>query len=247
MENEFHMKHNDKIGKAKGSKVEKIPKKEKEKKLKPKDEEMKIQKQKKDFLEKENDNLIIQFGAEIYNCSKDIEMHLICPSLFKNHKMDEKIRTKMIDWMIEVLHAYKSDPQTLFISVAAMDLYLQKSRTQLENSHMHLIGVTCIYIASKYEDVIPIRMNSIHSKIAHKTFSETQIRQQERTILETIGWDLFYVTTYDFIHTYIFDFIHNNTAFIQESNFEKLIENFANVAVYLAKLCLHFEVFSRYL
>ena len=129
-------------------------------------------KEKVDFLRKENDNLIISYGAEVYKYAKHLEESFVCPNMFKSHKMDEKIRTKMIDWMIEVLHAYKCDNQTLFIAASILDVFIQKSTVTLENSNMHLIGVTCIYIASKYEDVIPIRMNSIHNKIAHKIFKE---------------------------------------------------------------------------
>ena len=143
---------------------ENINKKEKKEILKDKDE--------KSFLKKENNKLIISYGADVYNYAKLLEAHLICPNMFKAHKMDEKIMTKMVDWMIEVLYAYKSDIQTLFIAASALDIYLQKSTTVLENSNMHLIGIACIYIASKYEDVIPIRMNSIYKKIAHKSFTE---------------------------------------------------------------------------
>ena len=168
---EFHTKaqnnNNNNKKKDKETIKENIIKKDKKDSIKEKKEKEKI-----DFLMKENDNLIVSYGADIYNYAKQLEEPLACPNMFKNHKMDEKIRTKMIDWMIEVLYAYKSDNQTLFIAVSVMDIYLQKSPIQLENGSMHLIGVTALYIASKYEDVIPIRMNSVHSKIAHKTFSE---------------------------------------------------------------------------
>jgi hypothetical protein len=164
---EFHVKIQNQIKKDKEVIKENLFKKEK---TDSKNE--KTKKTKTDFLRKENDNLIVSYGAEVYNYAKQIEELLVCPGMFKNHKMDEKIRTKMVDWMIEVLNAYKSDSQTLFIAVTIMDLFLQKTTNVLENSNMHLIGVTCIYIASKYEDVIPIRMHSIHTKIAHKAFTE---------------------------------------------------------------------------
>lgn len=166
-EKEHHIKIQNQIKKEKEIIKENINKKEK---IESKNEKPK--KTKTDFLRKENDNLIVAYGAEVYNYAKEIEELLVCPNMLKNHKMDEKIRTKMVDWMIEVLTAYKSDSQTLFIAVTLMDLFLQKTNTVLENSNMHLIGVTCIYIASKYEDVIPIRMHSIHTKIAHKAFPE---------------------------------------------------------------------------
>ena len=62
-----------------------------------------------------------------------------------------------------------------------------------------------------------------------------------------LGWDLFFVTIYDFINTFIFDFIHNNQETIEELNIGKFIKNFEEIAIFLGKLTLHHELFSRYL
>ena len=125
-----------------------------------------------DFLYLENTNLILNYGPIIYQRSIELEKDLIIRNLLEKHKIDEKIRTKMVDWMIEVLHAYKSDTQTLFLAVSLMDLYMKKCTAALENSSIHLLGITCMYIMSKYEDVIPIRISSVTSKISHKAYSE---------------------------------------------------------------------------
>lgn len=134
--------------------------------------EINLEKHPSDFLHLENMNLIKTYGPIVYNCSTQIEKELVIKQLFESHKLDEKIRTKMIDWMIEVLAAYKSDTQTLFLSVILMDMYIKNCPSVLENSDIHLLGVTCMYIMSKYEDVIPIRISSVYHKISHKAFSE---------------------------------------------------------------------------
>lgn len=59
----------------------------------------------------------------------------------------------MIDWMIEVLTNFKCEDQTFFLAVSLMDRYLQKSSVKHEVSELHLLGVTCMFIASKYEDI----------------------------------------------------------------------------------------------
>ena len=128
--------------------------------------------QKTDFLYLENTNLIKNYGPLLYQYSTELEKEVVIKKLSEKHKIDEKIRTKMVDWMIEVLSAYKADTQTLFLSVILMDMYIKKSQQVLDNSHVHLLGVTCMYMMSKYEDVIPIRISSVYHKISHKAFSE---------------------------------------------------------------------------
>jgi len=37
----------------------------------------------------------------------------------------------------------------------------------MEVSDLHITGVTCMFIASKFEDIYPLKMKTIHEKIAH--------------------------------------------------------------------------------
>ena len=132
----------------------------------------KIKKEKIDFLYRENVSLIKIYGPSIYFFSTEIDKKSVNQKIYENHKIEDQVRTKMVDWMIEVLHAYKSDTQTLFLSVNLMDTFIKKTSKTLDNSDIHLIGITCMYIMSKFEDVIPLRILSVHQKISHKTFSE---------------------------------------------------------------------------
>jgi len=33
---------------------------------------------------------------------------------------------------------------------------------------LHLVGVTCMFMASKDEEIYPLRLSVVHEKIAHK-------------------------------------------------------------------------------
>lgn len=43
----------------------------------------------------------------------------------KNHSITPMLRSKMVDWMIEVLTSYKCSNQTFFITVNLIDSFLQ--------------------------------------------------------------------------------------------------------------------------
>ena len=55
----------------------------------------------------------------------------------------------MIDWMIEVLSAFKCLPNTFFVSVDIMDNFLIKTTKIIKQDKIHLLGVTAMLLASK--------------------------------------------------------------------------------------------------
>lgn len=52
-----------------------------------------------------------------------------------------------------------------------MDRYFKDTEQELKSCDLHLTGLTAMYIASKYEEVIPLLMKTILNKIGHEKFS----------------------------------------------------------------------------
>jgi len=69
----------------------------------------------------------------------------------------------MLDWMIQVFRVLKKSTLiTYLMAVSLLDKYYkaQKDHEEKEDKNdLHLTGLTCIFIASKLEDVIPIHMH----------------------------------------------------------------------------------------
>ncbi len=124
-----------------------------------------------DYLDKENVILIRNYGIELYNYMRTNENINIPKDFMEKHKINTEIRTKMVDWMIEVLNVYKCEHETFFLSVFIMDSYIFKSEKIITTDDVHILGLTSMFIASKFEDVIPIRMSSLVSKIGHDIFT----------------------------------------------------------------------------
>lgn len=59
----------------------------------------------------------------------------------------------MVDWMIEVLTNFKCDNQTFFLAVSLLDRFFRFSPYPVEICDLHIMGVTAMFIASKFEDV----------------------------------------------------------------------------------------------
>jgi hypothetical protein len=124
------------------------------------------------YLDKENCILLKNFGSDIYNYIREMELSDNLPSLLNKSRNISEIRTKMVDWMIEVLSVYKSDSTTFFLAVYILDKFISKSAQPVRSDEIHLLGMTSMFIASKFEDVVPIRIQSMVTKIGHNTFSE---------------------------------------------------------------------------
>lgn len=77
----------------------------------------------------------------------------------------------MVDWMAEVLYTFKTSDQTFFLAINIMDRYFKQIEDGLTSADLHLVGVVSMFIASKYEDVIPLLMRTIINKIGHGKFS----------------------------------------------------------------------------
>lgn len=70
----------------------------------------------------------------------------------KNQKdMNEKMRAMLIDWIIDVHFKFKLKADTLFLTVWLIDKYL--SLKKVKRGKLQLIGVTCMLIACKYEEI----------------------------------------------------------------------------------------------
>lgn len=137
--------------------------------------------------------------------------HLSIKKFLSSHNISERVRSKMIDWIIEVLVNYNCDEQTFFIAVSLMDRYLKfYSITSLKADDIHLIGITCIFMASKYQDVYPLRLKEVKEKIAHNKFSLDQIKDKETQISFVLSFIITLPTQWDFINLFIEEIFYNS-------------------------------------
>ena len=66
-------------------------------------------------------------------------------------------------------------------------------------SELHLIGVTTIFIACKFEEIYPLRLQTVHERIAHKKLAAEQIKSKELEILEALDFNVTGPTVYDYL------------------------------------------------
>ena len=92
----------------------------------------------------------------------------------------------MTDWMVEVCTSFKCTPRTYFLAIQIFDNYLiqvKKTGKSLINKDIHGVGVTSMYLASKYEDIYPLHSKIVSQKIAHGAISAKDILKKEAEFL----------------------------------------------------------------
>ena len=190
--------------------------------------------------------MVKSYGPELYITIVELDSIKRLGSYLKRHYISSTSRTKMINWMMEIFASYSSEPLSFFLSVEIMDNYLQKTKKIYYENDIHLIGMACIYLASKMEDIIPLHMVHIKTKIGHDKFSQQEIIDMEKDILQALDWDILLITTYDVIKTYLSDFYVNNRVMINNLSMDIICYDLEIISIFLSKLiCLH-DVFFKY-
>lgn len=158
---------------------------------------------------------ISNYGREIMKClyiDQQVHRKSKISRQFQNdfNKITEKMRAKMVDWMIEVLDNYKCDNNTFFLAVELLDAYLSCNNTKvIMPSDLHLIGCTCMFIASKVVDIKPLRLKAIEEKISHGKLTKVDIKSEEDNILKILKFNIVFPTIFEYSEIFVFELFIN--------------------------------------
>jgi len=100
-----------------------------------------------------------------------------------------KMRAVLVDWLVEVHQQFSMLQETLFLTVAILDRYLQRAATAVNRKSLQLVGVTAMFVASKYEEMYAPEIGDF-VYITDGAYTQAQIRQQEIDILKVLNFDL---------------------------------------------------------
>ena len=157
------------------------------------------------FSIEEYNNLIdtitlLEYGPNILDEYFSEEEHLT--NILINHSITPYMRMKMVDWMIEIFTTIPTKEITFFISVNIMDRFFYYSKKEYKSENLHLIGICSIFLAFKYSETFPIKLDFVVEKIAHNKFKKEEIIKMENEILKTLNFSLIKPTLYEFTSFY---------------------------------------------
>lgn len=142
--------------------------------------------------------MVSEYVTEIFEYLNELEVATQPHADYMEHQEDLewKMRGILVDWLIEVHTRFRLLPETLFLAVNIIDRFLSAKVVQLDR--LQLVGVTAMFIASKYEEVLsPHVANFRH--VADDGFTESEILSAERYVLSALNYDLSYPNPMNFL------------------------------------------------
>ncbi|KAK2830698.1 hypothetical protein Q5P01_018629 [Channa striata] len=111
-------------------------------------------------------------------------------NFMQNHpRIHPRMRSVLLDWLIEVSEAYTLHRQTFYLALDYFDRFML-SQKSIEKGVLQLIGITCLFIASKMEEGSPLKVSEM-ADVTAGTFCEDEILKMELIILKALGWNLY--------------------------------------------------------
>jgi len=162
-------------------------------------------------------NIKKDFLTEILiGLKKDEKINKPCYSndIFKNQdstQINVKHRAVVIEWLSYIVHYFSQSNETLFMSINIMDRYISKKRITL--NIYQLVAISSYLIASKYEDTFTPSIDDL-IYISKNIYNHNDITAMEKDILDTLNFDIFSVSSYQFFSSfYLISNINNKILF----------------------------------
>lgn len=112
----------------------------------------------------------------------------------------EKYRRIVFDWLIDVSEHFKTGNRTLAKAMYLCDRYMSMVK-DIDRKNVQLIAITCMLIASKYEDIYSIDPRDCVF-ITDNAYTKEDILKKELQILKALNFDVYPSTVMDFLQTF---------------------------------------------
>ncbi|XP_026526260.1 G2/mitotic-specific cyclin-B1 [Notechis scutatus] len=133
-------------------------------------------------------NLCSEYVKDIYNYLKVLEgQQSVRANYLAGQEITGSMRAILIDWLVQVQMKFKLLQETMYMTVAIIDRFLQNNK--VAKKMLQLVGVTAMFIASKYEEMFPPEIGDF-AYVTDHTYTNLQIRQMEMKILRSLDFNL---------------------------------------------------------
>ncbi|CAN7041929.1 unnamed protein product [Brassica rapa subsp. trilocularis] len=161
-----------------------------------------------------------------------------CPDFMERTQRDvtQTMRGILVDWLVEVSEEYTLVPDTLYLTVYLIDWFLQGN--YMERQRLQLLGVTCMLIASKYEEINAPRIEEFCS-ITDNTYTRDEVLEMKSQVLKHFSFQIYTPTSKTFLRRFL--------RAAQASHFMMPSVEMEFLANYLTELTLVEYEFLKYL
>ncbi|XP_048591669.1 cyclin-A2-4-like [Brassica napus] len=166
---------------------------------------------------------IVASSSKFIDIDSDVKDHLLCslyaPEIHYNMRVAElkrrpspdfmertqrdvtkTMRGILVDWLVEVSEEYTLVPDTLYLTVYLIDWFLHGN--YIERQRLQLLGITCMLIASKYEEIYAPRIEEF-CFITDNTYTRDQVLEMESQVLKHFSFQIYTPTSKTFLRRFL--------------------------------------------
>ncbi|CAK7330727.1 unnamed protein product [Dovyalis caffra] len=114
--------------------------------------------------------------------------------------INAKMRSILVDWLIEVHRKFELMPETLYLTINIVDRFLAVK--VVPRRELQLVGISSMLVACKYEEIWAPEVNDFVC-ISDNAYVRKQVLAMEKAILGKLEWYLTVPTPYVFLVRYI--------------------------------------------
>lgn len=137
-----------------------------------------------------NSQFCSEYANEIYRYLLEYEKEFVVNDYMKEQKrlnertrLNERMRSILVDWLVQVHDKFKLLQETLHLTVSYVDRYLSKEI--VPRNELQLVGVTAMLLASKYEEMYAPEIGDF-VYITDQAYDKALIRQTEAKMFTTL-------------------------------------------------------------
>ncbi|KAJ1397069.1 Cyclin-like [Sesbania bispinosa] len=147
--------------------------------------------------------LCATYACDIYKHLRASEAKKMpSPDFMERFQKDINVsmRAILIDWLVEVAEEYRLVPDTLYLTVNYIDRYL--SGNAMNRQKLQLLGVACMMIASKYEEICAPQVEEF-CFITDNTYVKEEVLRMESAVLNCLKFEMTAPTTKCFLRRFV--------------------------------------------
>ncbi|CUM57028.1 uncharacterized protein AC631_03693 [Debaryomyces fabryi] len=142
--------------------------------------------------------MVSEYVNDIFPYLSELEHKTLPDSqyLFKQKHLKPKMRSILVDWLVEMHTRFRLLPETLFLAINIMDRFMSLEIVQIDK--LQLLATGSLFIAAKYEEVFSPSVKN-YAYFTDGSYTEDEILQAEKYILTILNFDLNYPNPMNFL------------------------------------------------